>query len=199
MEPYLQLITMTLIGGLIGFTTNKIAVRMLFRPIQPRKILFFKVQGLLPKRKSLIAASMGKTIEAELLSKDDIFNSFMTPTSMEKFKDILKRELAKKLSSVVPSMFRSMLGPNLDTMIHQFIDTEGDRLIKSLFDHIKDEGLTNLDIPKLVEERVDAMDFLKFESLVLNVVRKELRHIEYVGLFLGLMIGFVQFLIVNFL
>ncbi len=197
MNIYLQFVLMVTIGGLIGYSTNKVAVRMLFRPLKPRRVLFFKVQGLLPKRKSLIAQSMGQTIEAELLSKDDIFNSFMTEDSMEKFKNLLKEELSKKISTVVPSMFRSMLGPNLDTMIQQFIDTEGDRLIKSLFDHIKDEGLKNLDIPSLVEEKVEAMDFLKFEALVLNVVRKELRHIEYVGLFLGLIIGAIQFVIVT--
>ncbi|MFH5882444.1 MAG: DUF445 domain-containing protein [Candidatus Izemoplasmataceae bacterium] len=199
MENVIRLLTMIFIGGLIGYSTNKIAVKMLFRPINQKRFLFFKFQGLLPKRKSTIAKSMGEVIEQAFLSKDDIFDAFMNEETSREFKAVLKERLTQKISAIVPSMFRSMLGPNLDTMIKTFIDTEGDALIHELFDNIKNKGIEKLNIPMLVEEKVEAMDLITFEKLVLEIVSKELRHIELVGLFLGMAIGAVQFVIITFI
>ncbi|WP_343089435.1 DUF445 domain-containing protein, partial [Methanocalculus natronophilus] len=69
---------MTLIGGLIGYLTNKIAVKMLFRPYKPLNFGLFKIQGVLPKRQSDIAKSVGDTIETSLLNDDDLFNALFS-------------------------------------------------------------------------------------------------------------------------
>lgn len=192
---WLRLVMMIAIGGLIGYATNKVAVRMLFRPMHPKKVLFFRFQGLLPKRKAYIAEKMGETIETELLSKDDIFDAILNPESIETIKTTLKEKLIVKIRSIIPSMFRTMFASGLDEIIENFIDQEADVLMRDVFVTLKEEGLTRLDMPALIKARVDAMDLVAFEKLVLDIVRKELRHIELVGLFLGMFIGAMQFLI----
>lgn len=197
MNEILRLISMIFIGGFIGYLTNKIAVKMLFRPIKPRRILFFRFQGLLPKRKNTIAKSMGRVIEQEFLSKDDIFETFLNEETKMSFKALLKTRLTEKIHALVPPMFKSMLGSNLDNMINNFIEKDGEDLILEVFDHLKDAGFENLDIPRLVEEKVEAMDVIEFEKLVYEIVDKELKHIEIVGLFLGMFIGLAQYFIIG--
>ncbi len=192
---WLRLVMMIAIGGLIGYATNKVAVRMLFRPMHPKKVLFFRFQGLLPKRKAYIAEKMGETIETELLSKDDIFDAILNPETIETIKTTLKEKLIVKIRSIIPSMFRTMFASGLDEIIENFIDQEADVLMRDVFVTLKEDGLTRLDMPALIKARVDAMDLVAFEKLVLDIVRKELRHIELVGLFLGMFIGAMQFLI----
>ena len=67
--PYWQLLTMPAVGGVIGWVTNVIAIRMLFRPHDPVKVplLPITVQGLLPKYKAELAAAIGQAVEEELL------------------------------------------------------------------------------------------------------------------------------------
>ena len=192
---WLRLVMMIAIGGLIGYATNKVAVRMLFRPMHPRKVLFFRFQGLLPKRKAFIAEKMGQTIEAEFLSKDDIFDALLNPETIETIKTTLKENLIVKIRSIIPSMLRTMFASGLDELIENFIDQEADVLMRDVFVTLKEEGLTRLDMPALIKARVDAMDLVAFEKLVLDIVRRELRHIELVGLVLGMFIGAMQFLI----
>src|SRR4030067_1715391 len=60
------------IGAVIGWTTNYVAIKLLFSPHVPFSILGFQVQGVIPKRRKEIARSMAKTIEKELLSSDDL-------------------------------------------------------------------------------------------------------------------------------
>ena len=65
---------LTIVGGLIGWITNILAIKLLFRPITPVKIpiLNIEILGLIPKRKNEIAANIGEVISNELLSMDDI-------------------------------------------------------------------------------------------------------------------------------
>ncbi|MFP4287326.1 MAG: DUF445 domain-containing protein [Candidatus Izemoplasmataceae bacterium] len=197
MEEILRLISMIIIGGFIGYLTNKIAVKMLFRPIQPKRVLMFRFQGLLPKRKSTIAKSMGRVIEQEFLTKDDIVETFLNEETKSSFKALLKVRLTEKINALIPPMFKSMLGSNLDSKIKNFIEKDGEELIHEVFDHLRNHGIEKLDIPALVEEKVDAMDIIEFEKLVYDIVDKELKHIEIVGLFLGMFIGLAQYFIIN--
>ena len=195
MDQLLRLLLMVLIGGFIGYTTNVVALKMLFRPIKPINFGLFKLQGVLPKRKARLGESIGQTIEREFLSKDAIFEQLFTDEMKAEFKETLKHSLTEKIIAFIPSMLRAMLGDDLTKTIHKFIDKEGDNLMNQLVKAIQDGGMERLDIAGLVKRNVDALDMREFERLVKDIVRKELRHIELVGLMLGLMIGFVQFIV----
>ena len=58
---YLELISGPLIGGIIGYSTNYIAVKMLFRPLKPVKIGNYTLPftpGIIPKRKDKLAEAI---------------------------------------------------------------------------------------------------------------------------------------------
>lgn len=50
----------------------------------------------------------------------------------------------------------------------------------------------NLKISDMVVEKINALNLDSFESMVLSVVKKELKHIEYLGAILGFVIGLIQ-------
>ncbi len=58
--------------GLIGWFTNWVAVKMLFKPVKPVNLGFYKLQGVFPKRQDKLAASIGKMVADELLTTHDI-------------------------------------------------------------------------------------------------------------------------------
>ena len=68
-----KIITAPLLGGLIGYITNDIAIKMLFRP---RKALYIGkwhipfTPGLIPQQKDRIAESIGNVISVQLLNSD---------------------------------------------------------------------------------------------------------------------------------
>ncbi|MFQ5655538.1 MAG: DUF445 domain-containing protein, partial [Planctomycetota bacterium] len=65
-------ILLPVIGALIGWCTNWLAVKMIFRPRRPRSMLGFRIEGLLPRRRSDLARSVARTVEQDLLSVDEI-------------------------------------------------------------------------------------------------------------------------------
>lgn len=71
----LKLIAGPLIGALIGYCTNFIAVKMLFRPHRPIMLGSWRLPftpGLIPKRKDELAGAIGSAISDVLLTKEDL-------------------------------------------------------------------------------------------------------------------------------
>ena len=63
------------IGAMIGWITNYVAIKMLFRPYKEINFGLFKIQGLIPKRKHEIAVSIADTVQKELISLKDVTSS----------------------------------------------------------------------------------------------------------------------------
>lgn len=70
-----KLIAGPLIGALIGYCTNFIAVKMLFKPHNPVFIGSLRLPftpGLIPKRKNELAGAIGSAVSDVLLTKEDL-------------------------------------------------------------------------------------------------------------------------------
>ncbi len=76
-----------LVGAVIGGITNEIAIRMLFRPHQPKYIMGFHIPftpGIIPKEKGRIAASIGKAVSENLMNKDVLEKSLLSDEMLHK-------------------------------------------------------------------------------------------------------------------
>lgn len=72
---YLQYLWGPLIGALIGYATNYIAVKMLFRPYKPWKLGKWTLPftpGIVPKRKGALAKAIGEAVGNYLFTGDDL-------------------------------------------------------------------------------------------------------------------------------
>ncbi|AIO18560.1 hypothetical protein KQ51_00680 [Candidatus Izimaplasma bacterium HR1] len=194
-DNIIRLLLMVVIGGLIGYLTNRIAIKMLFRPVNPIKILFFTIQGVFPKRKDQMAISLADTIEKELLSKEVIMDKILNDEKIEELKILVKDSLVSRIGDVIPPMVKMFLGSNPDEFIKNIVDKEGDSILDGLVEDIKGKGLDDLNIREIVKERIDSLDFVEFEKIIFGLMSQELRFVEIIGLFLGMFIGVLQFFI----
>jgi len=105
---FIQLGLFIFIGGFIGWVTNKIAIKMLFRPIRPVRILFFRLQGVLPKRKEQIASSIGETVEAQFVNKEELLEGLLDEETKKSILKQIRKLLVKKIKEVVPSMMATL-------------------------------------------------------------------------------------------
>ncbi len=70
-----------ILGALIGYGTNWIAIKMLFRPSKPIKIGRFTMPftpGIIPKRKEKLAKAIGQMVGDNLFTRNDIQEVFLT-------------------------------------------------------------------------------------------------------------------------
>src|SRR5262245_918503 len=66
------------VSALIGWLTNFIAIKMLFRPRHPRFVFGLLLQGVIPRRQRDLALKIGEVVEEELLKSEDLLNAIDT-------------------------------------------------------------------------------------------------------------------------
>ncbi len=119
-----------------------------------------------------------------------------------------------KLYTVVESFLKNDAEGFIDTAMDGFLDTVLTTKIKDMGSKIGDDAFESvkqtvlaaygpiavkaapfvvdaLNIPAIVEDRINSFDMVEIERLILNIAEKELKAITWVGGFLGLVIGCV--------
>jgi len=186
-------ITLPIAGALIGYVTNTIAVKMIFRPIRPVKVLGFKIQGLMGRRQQDLAESIGRVVGAHLVHHDDIVRSFEKIDFERILGDVLDKGLAPKVAELkslplIGGFLTDDRVADLRASIVKGIMTQKQAILEQLERAVED----SLDVEALVTEKVAAFPIEKLESLVLEVASRELRAIEILGGVLGLLVGLLQ-------
>ncbi len=177
-----------LAGALIGWVTNLLAVKMLFRPLRARTILGITLHGLIPRRRTEIAATVARTIERDLLSTEEISNVLHRLD--------WKREVTRAVDEIIDQRLRAIrLLPFSDPLVTALKDGLARALLKEIERRrttLVDRFRERLDIQKMVVDRMDRFDLRQFETLVLLVASRELRAIVWMGALLGFLVGVAQ-------
>ncbi len=192
----LRLILLALIGSLIGWMTNRVAIKMLFKPVKPVKILFFTLQGVMSKRQHEIAKSIGEIVENQFLSLPELIEQMVTMDDIEGVKSKIREKLSDIAKQYIPPMFMSMVGGQITNLIDSFINKEGETILRDFLKEVENKANEKINICKMVEDKINSLNFGEFEEIVLKIAKKELHHIEYIGAVLGFIIGLIQGLIV---
>ena len=186
-------ITIPAIGGLIGLTTNWLAVKMIFRPIKPRRLLFFKLHGLIARRQDELAKAIGRVVGEHLVEHKDVVKSLNKLDFGGILGKVLDRGLAPKIQELrsLP-LIGGFLTEERIADIKQSITDSIMEHREEVLDEVEKGLSKGLDVPKLVEAKVAAFEILKLEKLVLEVASRELRSIVVLGGVLGVLIGLAQ-------
>lgn len=195
---WIKLLILGAVGAIIGWVTNVLAIKFIFRPLKPIEvpILNMKIQGLIPKRKRELAKSVGEVVETELISMEEIIEQLITDENKSEIIFVIKRKikgvLEKKLPSFIPSAFKGMI----DEYINDIIDQEGDKVITELTEKMVHTATTKIKISEIIEDKINDFELEKLEEIVLVIAKKELKHIEILGAILGCVIGLIQGIII---
>ena len=199
MNTTLLLCLTPVITGAIGWTTNWVAIKMLFHPRKPLNFAGFQWQGLIPRRQKQLAAEAAEIIEREILQQHTIQG------------EIRKIDLGPDLEAAAKSLVWERIGPKLqalpllgnfvnDGLLAQFeviaaaeIKNEAAPLMEKVATRF--EG--SVDLKQLIEDNIAAFDLERLETIVNQVAQREFRTIERLGAALGFLIGLIQVLILS--
>lgn len=203
MENFIKIMILAIVGGIIGYITNVIAIKLIFRPIEPIKIPIInkEIIGLIPKRKSEIAQNIGQVIQDELIDIHELIKNVVSENDKEEIVFYIKN----KINDVVDKKInQSPLGfMVISKMVNDFISEHLDDEIKNAVDELTEvlinKGKDRINIQEIVKDKINELDLYKLEEIILSIVKKELKHIETLGLVLGFFIGLVQGIIVIFI
>jgi uncharacterized membrane protein YheB (UPF0754 family) len=188
------LTTIPIVSAFIGYVTNYIAVAMLFRPHKPLWVLGLRLQGLVPRRQSEIARSLGAMIERDLFSQEDIQAALKGADTLDEAAAFLDEQVdtfLQRLSAQNPMVGMFIQGPLLEQvkgLLREQIAGRFPELIERVVRRAEDK----LDVSEIVRAKVEGFDLTKLEAIIHEVSARELKTIELLGGVLGFIVGCVQ-------
>ena len=191
------LILIPFISAIVGWIIHSLAIKMLFRPYQPKKILGITLQGIFPKRQQAIAQRLGKFasssfpldgIEQKITNPDNLQQ--IMPLIEEHIDDFLRNRLKEEMPMI--SMFiGDKTITNLKAMFLKEIETLLPMVMKKYAANLK----TELNLEQIITQKVAAFPADKLEAMMYEGLSKEIRSIKMIGAAIGFIIGVIQVLI----
>ncbi len=168
------------VGAFIGYFTNYLAIKMLFRPYRKYTLWKFSIPftpGLIPKKREKLIEVIAKVVKEELFTKEIVLNR------------LEKLHIKKDLQVVLNPVFARLI-ENLENYIEAFLAANQNQRIKAIFplsgfkDYVKREYnlfLTDLEskrwedvLPVYLRESMEEFILAKIESITEEFVKSPL-------------------------
>ena len=188
------------IAAVIGWATNFVAIKMLFHPQDPKKILGITFQGVFPKRQKQIAERLGELVANELFSIKDValkIEELSTrPEALEEVGKRIEKTIREKLVAAFP-MLSMFLSDEMIEKVTKLFQSELEDFLRASAQGLAAKMEDSVDVKSLVEEKVRAFSSNKIEELLIGFMEQEFRFIEKIGAVLGFLIGCIQVILVT--
>ncbi len=217
----LSIVIPPILGAFIGYITNWLAIKMLFRPFEEKYIFGFKVPftpGLIPKRRKEIAESIATTVEKHILPAEKLKKLFeesdyknrihkrvelVIDELIDSIIDDLKKTIKEGISLGKINIRGALIVTALDKVLEKALEKAKEKVKARLKErgadiieeHIEEElpiMLSQLNIRQMVIETFMELDIETLEKIVVGFSEKQLKHITYTGAVLGAFIGMVE-------
>ena len=146
---FLRLLAGPLIGAVIGYCTNYIAVKMLFRPLYPVKIGNWTLPftpGIIPRGKSRLAKALGSAVGDHLITKKDPEDMLLS--------EGVKSTIVSRISQGIQNVQNS--DDTVEGFLQHYVEQDDYETMRGkLEDFITDritEGLDKLDVGAIIAE-----------------------------------------------
>jgi len=180
----------------------KIFFSILFRPHQPRSILGFQVQGILPKKQSSIAAKAGKIVAEQFFSLKTIEEKISDPSVLQKIMPLIEEHiddfLRNKLKKEMP-FIGMFVGDKTVGSLKKVFMTELETLFPNIMRSYASNLITDLNIEQLVSQKIANASIPEAETSFKKNFSKELRVTELISAAIGLIIGIIVMLVIAYL
>lgn len=147
----LHMIIGPVVGAVIGYCTNFIAVKMLFVPYEEKRIFGKRIPftpGMIPKEKPRLAKAIGDVVQTNLLTEETISDSLLTDEIKEKIRCEVRAFMDKLKND--DTAVREKLG----RILSEETVSENEDNIKNLVTDKIYNNITNLNIGSIVAEKV---------------------------------------------
>ena len=184
-----------IVGAIIGYCTNFLAIKMLFRPY--RAVYFLGVRlpftpGLVPRERARLAKKLAEAITGRIIT---------TQVLADEIKKVTHRNLPQ-LDEQGPELVKKLINEHVGKLAGMFLDADKiyagikEGLLEGAgdFEKVAAQAVEHIDIKTIIENRINGFDPEEAEELILSVIRRELHAIMVLGGVLGFIIGWVPVL-----
>lgn len=188
-----------LAGLVVGYATNWLALKLIFEPINEKRILGFRFQGLFIKRQDQVAAEYSKMLAERILTPKHIFGTIINGPGKDNFMDIITLHVNRSIDeaagfskNIVAFVAGSRKYEKLKEMAADKVIEELPESINTMFDYA--EEAMNLEV--ILRDKMQALSSEEFVDFLRPVFKEDEFTLILVGAALGCAAGWAQLVLV---
>ena len=193
--PVAMGVSLVIVGALVGAVTNYLAIKMLFWPRRPRRLLFTTIQGLFPKRQEEIATQLARIAAEHFITPDRIFSQL----AEHHLQELTHRSAQEKVEHMLDARFpalkgllKAVLPPQEQDAFRQRLVGIYNRTVQTLVDRVVVVAVQQLDMNAILRQKVVALSKLRYEGFVRELFKEEELYLVIYGGLLGGLMGAMQ-------
>ena len=187
-----------LFGLLVGYMTNYLALKLIFRPLKPIRLGKLVIQGMFIKRQVEVSTEYSKIVASKIIDIESIFEYIIRGPGSEKLHKIVQaqiehtiNETSGLLKSLVEISFGSELFVNIRNIASFRFMQELPMNIRQVFGYAENA----LDLEHILREKMMGLSPVEFEAFLRPVFQEDEVKLIVIGAILGGIAGLVQFVI----
>lgn len=192
--------TLPIFGIIVGYATNWLALKMIFRPLREKKYLFFKYQGLFLKRQKEVSKEYADLVANSILTPDKILDSILYGKTADALFDSIQTKIfdaLNRIEGLAKPVVTVLVGSAEYEAIRRYIATRILDTVPHSVHQVEKYLGESMGIEKMLYERMVALEPEDFEVLLRTAFQEDEIILILVGAFLGFMVGVGQAFLVT--
>ncbi|MDT0496421.1 DUF445 domain-containing protein [Algiphilus sp. W345] len=187
---------MPVFGGLTGWFSDWLALKLVFRPKQPTRYLgLFTWQGLFLQHRHEVAASYARMIAQRVLTPAAILDAVLSGPLSDRLYAMIQREISDatdREAGLAQPFVVSAIGTQRFLDIKRAVTDQVLRLLPEAMSHAEPYVAEALDLEKLLTEKMRGLSADEFEALLRPAFQQDEWILIAVGAALGFLVGEIQ-------
>ncbi|MGB1951670.1 MAG: DUF445 domain-containing protein [Marinobacter sp.] len=184
------------VGGFaIGFLTNWLAINLIFSPLRPRRILFWKVQGLFLRRQEEISEVWARLVAEELITVEKVADAMINGGHGDRTRAIIQKHLRPLLDNSVVMKLTAQVTVGM-TGYTELKKAMNQKAVLATRDVFGDPSFNRERAPvvaSVLAGQMKALQPAEFQDILRPAFREEELQLMVVGGLFGALAGAAQF------
>lgn len=187
---------MPIFGGLTGWLTDWLALRMVFEPKEPKRFFgVFTWQGMFIKRRKQVAAEYGRLIAKEILTPENVINGILHGPLSDRLADLVQKHVQNMVDAqsgiAKPFVVLTVGSKKYQEMKRNIARRIVERMPETL-KYVEKYATDAMDIERTLSAKMQELTAEQFEGLLRPAFQQDEWILITVGAVLGFVVGELQ-------
>ena len=186
-------------GIFVGYATNWLAINMIFRPLNPRRIGPWTIHGLFLRRQREVAAVWCKLVTTEIITLQHIMYAMLYGARADQARALIKRHIQPVADRVVQAYAPASQVVVGEETMHEIRESVGEKAVAvstDPFDHWPFNRDRAQRAEGLLRERMEGLPSREFQDLLRPCFQEDEMKLILTGAALGFLAGLGQLIFV---
>ncbi|WP_239574163.1 DUF445 family protein [Actinokineospora baliensis] len=188
-----------LFGGLTGWLTDWLALKMIFFPRRPKRFLGLVTwQGMFQRRRMAVARDYGELIAGEILTVANVLEAVLTGPGADRLHRMVEREVRRAVdeqASLAKPLVVAAVGPRRYQEMKAAAARRAIEHVPDTVRHIEGYATDALDIRATIVRQIQGLTPVQYEGLLRPAFRQDEWKLITVGALIGFLVGELQVLL----